>query len=111
MATQVTPKIHEDIDWYLTSLEREVRWAVDLARRWDAIDEIEQEDLVGEWPLTIDFLFRSLSYRDKGLMTPAQHQRLTAIRAFLHEHKSVLACALGDDNLMLDPPQERYAAS
>jgi hypothetical protein len=107
MATQVTPKIHEDIEWFLTSLEREARWAVDLAMRWDAIDEIEQEDLVGEWPLTIDFLRRSLSYRDKGLMTLDQRRHLAEVIAFLHEHEPVLAAVLGADNLMLDLPQER----
>lgn len=110
MAMQVTPSVHEDVDWYLTALEREAQCAVDLAMRWNAIDEIEQEDLIGEWPLSIDFLSRLLSYRDKGLMTPAQHKRLTTIRAYPHDHESVLAFALGDDNLMLDQQQERYAA-
>ncbi len=95
--------VQEDVDWYLGALEREARWSVDLALRWDAIDEIEQEDLIGEWPLTIDFLFRSLSYRDSGLMTPTQHKRLMAIRDFLHEHERVLADVLGAENLMLDP--------
>jgi hypothetical protein len=68
MATQITSKVREDIDWYLTSLEREVHWAVDLATRWDDIDEIEQEDLVGEWPLVVDFLDRSIAYRDQDVL-------------------------------------------
>ena len=110
MSTPVTPSVHDDIDWYLTALEREVQWAVDLVLRWDAIDEIEQEDLIGEWPLTIDFLCRSLSYRDKGLMTPTQHTRLTVIHGFLHDHESVLADVFGEDNLMLDQPQAPHAA-
>ena len=108
MATQITPKIREDIDWYLGAFDREARWAVDLVIRWDEIGELEQEDLVAEWPLTIDYLLRSLSYLDKGLMSPEQIHRLAATRAFLHEHEPVLAAVLGADNLMLDPPREWY---
>jgi hypothetical protein len=111
MATQIGSKVREDIDWYLSSLEREVHWAIDLAMRWDDIDEIEQEDLVGEWSLIVDFLDRSMSYHDKGLMSRTQHQRLNAIRAFLHEHRPVLASVLGEENLMFSLSLERHAVS
>jgi hypothetical protein len=111
MATQITSKVREDIDWYLTSLEREVHWAVDLATRWDDIDEIEQEDLVGEWPLVVDFLDRSIAYRDQGLMSYTQHERLHAINSFLRDHRSTLAAVFGDENLMLDVSPERHVVS
>jgi hypothetical protein len=110
MATQVTPKTQDDIEWYLNALEREARWAVDLVQRWKDADEFEQEDLIAEWPLTIDFLMRSLSYQDKGLMTQDQLRHLQEIRLFLSKHEPVLADVLGRDNLMLDPPSEWYAS-
>jgi hypothetical protein len=111
MATQITSKVREDIDWYLSSLDREVRWAVDLATRWNDIDEIEQEDLIGEWPLVIDFLNRSMAYRDQDLMSYTQHERLHAITSFLNEHRSTLAAVFGDENLMVDLPPERHVIS
>lgn len=111
MATQITSTVREDIDWYLSSLEREVRWAVDLATRWGDIDEIEQEDLVGEWSLVVDFLCRSIAYCDKGLMSRTQHQRLDAVRSFLDEHQPVLAGVLGEENVMLDLTSEQHVVS
>jgi hypothetical protein len=111
MATQISSKVREDIDWYLSSLEREVQWAVDLAMRWDEIDEIEQEDLVGEWSLVVDFLYRSMAYHDKGLMSHTQHQHLNAIATFLNEHRPVLAGVLGEENLMFSLSLERHVVS
>ena len=110
MATQITSKIREDIDWYLGVFEREARWAVDLVTRWDDIDLLEQEDLVAEWPLMIDYLLRSLAYREKSLMTSEQCHHLQNVRAFLAEHESALARVLGEENLMLNPPTEAYAS-
>lgn len=110
MATQVTSKIQEDIDWYMAALEREWRSAVELAANWDDADPFDKEDLAIEWDLTIDFLLRVLNFQERGLMSAEQQQRFVEIRQFMREHESDIDAVLGPGEAMIDPPREWYVS-
>ena len=110
MATQVTSKIQEDIDWYMGALEREWRAAVELVANWDAADPFDKEDLAIEWDLTIDFLLRVLNFQERDLMSAEQQQRFTEIRQFMREHEADIDAVLGPGAAMIDPPREWYVS-
>jgi hypothetical protein len=84
--------------------------AADLATRWNDLDELEQEDLVAEWPLTIDFLLRVLKYEESGLMSAEQQQRFAEIRQFMRDHEAEIDAVLGPGEAMIDPPREWYVS-
>src|SRR5687768_12379274 len=108
MDTQVTTKIQEDVDWFMNAYEREVKWAVDLVTRWETVDEYEQEDLISEWPLTIDFLLRVLNFQARGLMSDEQQRRFAEMRQFTRDHEADIDAVLGSGEAMIDPPREWY---
>jgi hypothetical protein len=110
MATQVTPKTQEDIDWYMGALEREWRSAVELAANWDDADPFDKEDLAVEWDLTIEFLLRVLNFKERGLMSAEQQRRFADIRRFMREHESAIDAVLGPGEAMIDPPREWYVS-
>lgn len=110
MATQVTSKVQEDIDWYMGALEREWRAAVELVADWDNADPFDQEDLEVEWGLTIDFLLRVLNFQERGLMSAEQQRRFAGIRQFMREHEADIDAVLGSGEAMIDPPREWYVS-
>jgi hypothetical protein len=108
MATPVTTKVQEDIDWYMGALEREWRSAVELAANWDDADPFDKEDLAIEWDLTIDFLLRVLNYQERGLLSAEQQQRFADIRQYMLDHESDIDAVLGPGEATIDPPREWY---
>jgi hypothetical protein len=110
MATQVTSKIQEDIDWYMGALEREWKSAIELAANWHIADPFDKDDLAIEWHLTIDFLLRVLKYEERGLMSAEQQQRFAEIRQFMRDHEAEIDAVLGPGEAMIDPPREWYVS-
>lgn len=108
MATQITSQIQSKIDGYLTSFEREIRWAVDLTSDWEKADEIEQIDLEAEWGLIMDFYVRLLTYERRQQMTSAQQCRFDAVRDLFRSHESRLAAVLGPHWVTSDPPESWF---
>lgn len=104
MATNVTSSTVADIVWYLTTLRRDWEGAVDLVSRWDALDALEQEDLIVEWPLTIERLLFLLHYRRTGRFLDEHERQFQDIRQFMRDHVAEIERVLGPGQAMIDPP-------
>ncbi len=110
MATQLSSQLQSKIDGYLSSFEREMQWAVDLACNWDEAEEIERVDLAAEWGLIMDFYVRLLTFEREHQFAPDQQRRFDAARDLFRAHESRLAIRLGPHWVTSDPPESWFTA-
>jgi hypothetical protein len=99
MAHQVTRETRFEIDWLLAALARELNHALDIAGRWDQADELEQNDVLFEWPIARDYLIALNAYADHGELLTEQSERFAELQQFIDKYRPTLERILGPGNV------------
>jgi hypothetical protein len=105
MAARIAQETESIVDHLLDNLQQDWLDAVEIVKRWDTLDDIEQTDFVVEWPLTVDRLSQLLQFADRGQITPPQRKRLMEVHAYMRDHEDLVAAVLGQQDAIDGPPR------
>lgn len=87
---QVTEDISTRVDWLLAYLFGEWEDIPHLAEEWDTLDRVQRIDALIDWPVVESNLRVLEGYAAQGVLTPAQAERHTRLRALITKNRPVL---------------------
>ena len=61
-----------------------------LAQEWDEWDAHPQLSLILDWPIREDKLYQLRGWAERGLLTPAQHERYKGLLQLVARHRPTI---------------------